>query len=113
VTGVGIEEPPVPQTTIPREVTAKPQPFPVKPTPLSKNTFHLEEIYDRSREHAQFRNELLAANQMEIGAPYIRRRSKEMRCSCRALWAARVKTPRGSAPASSVGRPTNQRNNRL
>jgi hypothetical protein len=73
----------------------------------------LEEVYDRSREHAQFCKELFAANPMEIGAPYIRRRSKEMRSSSRALWAARVKTLRGSAPASSVARPTNQRNNRL
>jgi quinoprotein glucose dehydrogenase len=66
----GIEERPVPQTTIPGEVTAKTQPFPVKPPPLSKNTFRLDEIYDRSREHAQFCKELFATNQMEIGPPY-------------------------------------------
>jgi quinoprotein glucose dehydrogenase len=66
----GIEERPVPQTTIPGEVTAKTQPFPVKPPPLAKNTFQLDEIYDRSREHAQFCKELFATNQMEIGPPY-------------------------------------------
>jgi quinoprotein glucose dehydrogenase len=66
----GIEERPVPQTTIPGEVTAKTQPFPAKPPPLAKNTFQLDEIYDRSREHAQFCKELFATNQMEIGPPY-------------------------------------------
>jgi quinoprotein glucose dehydrogenase len=86
----GIEERPVPQTTIPHEVTAKPHPFRVKPRSLAKNRFHLEEIYHRSREHAQFCKELFAANHMEIGPPYTRRRSKEMRCSSRALWAAAI-----------------------
>jgi quinoprotein glucose dehydrogenase len=66
----GIEERPVPQTTIPGEVTARTQPFPVKPPPIAKNTFQLDEIYDRSREHAQFCKELFATNQMKIGPPY-------------------------------------------
>jgi glucose dehydrogenase len=66
----GIEERPVPQTIVPGEVTAKTQPFPVKPPPLSKNTFRLEEMYDRSPEHARFCKELFETNQMKIGGPY-------------------------------------------
>ena len=66
----GIEERPVPQTSIPGEVTAKTQPFPVKPPPLSKNSFRLEEMYDRSPEQARFCQELFAANHMVAGPPY-------------------------------------------
>ncbi|PYU86350.1 MAG: hypothetical protein DMG08_29945 [Acidobacteria bacterium] len=42
----GIEERAVPQTEVPGEVTAKTQPFPLKPPPLGKNEFRLEEMYD-------------------------------------------------------------------
>ena len=66
----GMEERPVPQTAIPGEVTAKTQPFPVKPPPLAKNTFRLEEMYDRSPEHARFCKELFETNHMQIGVPY-------------------------------------------
>lgn len=66
----GIEERPVPQTVVPGEVTAKTQPFPVKPPPLGKNTFRLEEMYDRSPDHAHFCKELFETNHMQIGPPY-------------------------------------------
>jgi glucose dehydrogenase len=66
----GMEERPVPQTSIPGEVTAKTQPFPLKPPPLGKNTFRMEEMYDRSPEHARFCKELFEKNQMKIGEPY-------------------------------------------
>ncbi len=66
----GMEERPVPQTEIPGEVTAKTQPFPVKPPPLAKNTFRMEEMYNRSPEHARFCKELFETNQMKIGGPY-------------------------------------------
>ena len=66
----GMEERPVPQTSIPGEITSKTQPFPVKPPPLAKNTFRLEELYDRSPEHARFCKELFDSNQMKIGPPY-------------------------------------------
>ena len=66
----GMEERPVPQTSIPGEVTAKTQPFPVKPPPLAKNTFQMNEMYDRSPEHARFCKELFETNQMKIGGPY-------------------------------------------
>lgn len=66
----GIEERPVPQSIVPGEVTAKTQPFPVKPPPLARNTFRIEELYDRSPEHARFCKELFEANRMKIGPPY-------------------------------------------
>jgi quinoprotein glucose dehydrogenase len=66
----GVEERPVPQSVVPGEVTAKTQPFPVKPPPLAKNTFRMEEMYDRSPEHARFCKELFESNQMKIGGPY-------------------------------------------
>jgi quinoprotein glucose dehydrogenase len=66
----GVEEREVPQTAIPGEVTSKTQPFPVKPPPLGKNTFRMEEMYNRSPEHARFCKELFETNQMKIGVPY-------------------------------------------
>jgi glucose dehydrogenase len=66
----GMEERAVPQSVAPGEVTAKTQPFPLKPPPLAKNTFRMEEMYDRSTEQARFCKELFAANQMTIGGPY-------------------------------------------
>jgi glucose dehydrogenase len=66
----GIEERPAPQSEVPGEVTAKTQPFPVKPPPLARNTFRLEEMYDLSPEHARFCKELFEKNQMKIGGPY-------------------------------------------
>ena len=66
----GMEERPVPQTAIPGEATSTTQPFPLKPPPLGKNTFRMEEMYDRSPEHARFCKELFETNQMKIGVPY-------------------------------------------
>ncbi len=66
----GMEERPVPQSVVPGEVTSKTQPFPLKPPPLGKNTFRLDEMYDRSPDHARFCKELFETNQMKIGGPY-------------------------------------------
>jgi glucose dehydrogenase len=66
----GVEERPVPQSAVPGEVTARTQPFPLRPPPLAKNTFRIDELYDRSPEHARFCKELFEANQMKIGPPY-------------------------------------------
>lgn len=66
----GVEERPVPQSVVPGEVTAKTQPFPVKPPPLSSNTLRLEDIYDRSPDHARFCKDLFETNHMTIGPPY-------------------------------------------
>jgi quinoprotein glucose dehydrogenase len=66
----GMEERPVPQTVVPGEVTAKTQPFPLKPPPLARQAFRLEDMYDRSPEHAQFCRQLFASNHMKIGPMY-------------------------------------------
>ena len=66
----GMEERPVPASEVPGEVTSRTQPFPLKPPPLARNTFRLEDIYDRSPDHARFCKELFEANQMKIGGPY-------------------------------------------
>lgn len=66
----GLEERPVPQSIVPGEVTAKTQPFPVKPPPLAKNTFRPDEMYNLSPEHARFCKELFETNHMTIGGPY-------------------------------------------
>jgi glucose dehydrogenase len=66
----GMEERPVPQTEVPGEVTAQTQPFPLKPPPLAKNAFRLEDLYDRSPEQARFCKQLFEENHMKIGGPY-------------------------------------------
>lgn len=66
----GMEERQVPQTVVPGEATSKTQPFPLKPPPLGKNTFRMDEMYNRSPDHAQFCKELFETNQMKIGGPY-------------------------------------------
>jgi glucose dehydrogenase len=66
----GMEERAVPQSVVPGEVTSKTQPFPLKPAPLARNTFRLEEMYVRSPEHARFCKELFETNEMKLGGPY-------------------------------------------
>jgi quinoprotein glucose dehydrogenase len=66
----GMEERPVPQSSVPGEVTAKTQPFPLKPPPLARNTFAIGDIYDRSPDQARFCKDLFEKNQMTIGGPY-------------------------------------------
>ena len=66
----GMEERAVPPSVVPGEVASKTQPFPLKPEPLARNTFRMEDMYDRSPEHARFCGELFASNQMKIGVPY-------------------------------------------
>ena len=66
----GMEERAVPPSVVPGEVASKTQPFPLKPEPLARNTFRMEDMYDRSPEHARFCRELFASNLMKIGVPY-------------------------------------------
>jgi quinoprotein glucose dehydrogenase len=61
----GMEERPVPQTTVPGEWTSPTQPFPVKPPPLSRVRFTEEDLYDRTPEHAEFCRDLYERNQMK------------------------------------------------
>lgn len=66
----GMEERPVPQSTVPGEKTAATQPFPLKPPPLSRIEFTKDEIYNLTPEHAAFCRELFERNQMQIGGLY-------------------------------------------
>lgn len=67
----GIEERPVPPSEVPGEVSAKTQPFPLKPPPLARNTFRLDEMYGLSPDHARLCKELFETNHMKIGGPYM------------------------------------------
>lgn len=66
----GMEERPVPKSRIPGEESWPTQPFPVKPPPLAKNTFQVEDIYDLTPEHAAFCKELYEKNHMFTEGPY-------------------------------------------
>jgi len=66
----GMEERPVPQSAVPGDVTSPTQPFPLKPPPLARNTFRIEELYNLTPDHARFCRELFETNHMKIGGPY-------------------------------------------
>jgi quinoprotein glucose dehydrogenase len=66
----GMEERPVPQSTVPGEKTSATQPFPLKPPPLSRVEFTKEEMYSLTPEHAAFCRDLFDRNQMQIGPLY-------------------------------------------
>ncbi len=66
----GIEERPVPPSTVPGEKAAATQPFPRKPPPLSRIDFTLDEMYDLTPDHAAFCRDLFDRNQMRIGRLY-------------------------------------------
>ncbi|PYR01306.1 MAG: quinoprotein glucose dehydrogenase, partial [Acidobacteria bacterium] len=59
----GMEERPVPQSTVPGEQTAATQPFPLKPAPLARNTFDPDkDFYTLTPEHAAYCKELWNTN---------------------------------------------------
>jgi len=61
----GLEERPVPQSTVPGEVTSPTQPFPVQPPPLSRTTFDpAKDFYALTPEHAAYCHELWDKNRM-------------------------------------------------
>ena len=67
----GMEEMPVPQTDVPGEWTAKTQPFPVKPAPLSRMTFDpTKDFYTLTPEHATWCKNLWEQNQLFAAGPY-------------------------------------------
>jgi quinoprotein glucose dehydrogenase len=66
----GIEERPVPQTKVPGEWTSPTQPFPIKPPPLSRIRFGMEDMYRATPDHARFCSDLFESNQLFIGEPY-------------------------------------------
>ncbi len=61
----GMEERPVPQTTVPGEWTSPTQPFPLKPPPLSRVSFQDDDLYNLTPEHAAFCRDLYERNQMK------------------------------------------------
>ena len=66
----GMEERPVPQSSVPGEQTSTTQPFPLKPPPLSRIQFTKGDIYSATGEHAAFCRELFEKNDMRVGSLY-------------------------------------------
>src|SRR4051812_45304965 len=65
----GVEERPVPQSDVPGEHTAKTQPFPVKPAPLSRMTFSAADIATVTPELQAACSKLIAG--VQLGGPYL------------------------------------------
>jgi quinoprotein glucose dehydrogenase len=67
----GVEERPVPKSDVPGEQAWPTQPFPLKPPPLARNSFKLDEIAKVTPEHQKYCEELLAADGgLSGGGPY-------------------------------------------
>jgi quinoprotein glucose dehydrogenase len=67
----GVEERPVPQSTVPGEATWPTQPFPVKPAPLARITFDpAKDFYALTPDHASYCKELWDTNAMYTKGPY-------------------------------------------
>lgn len=67
----GIEERPVPPSAVPGELTAKTQPFPVKPRPLARLTFDpARDFYDLTPEHAAWCRALWQEQKMFAAGPF-------------------------------------------
>ena len=67
----GLEERPVPQSTVPGEATWPTQPFPIKPEPLARNTFDPDkDFYSLTPEHSSYCKELWNTNAMYTKGPY-------------------------------------------
>ena len=66
----GIEERPVPQTTVPGEWTSPTQPFPVKPAPLARNSIKRSELSKVTPEHQAFCEGLWDKYNLQDSVPY-------------------------------------------
>jgi glucose dehydrogenase len=67
----GVEERPVPQSTVPGEASWPTQPFPLKPAPLARNTFDpAKDFYTLTPDHAAYCKELWDTNAMFTKGPY-------------------------------------------
>ncbi len=66
----GIEERPVPQTTVPGEWTSATQPFPVKPAPLTRNSITRSELSKVTPEHQAFCEGLWDKYALQDSVPY-------------------------------------------
>jgi quinoprotein glucose dehydrogenase len=65
----GVEERPVPQTEVPLERTAKTQPFPLKPPPLSRMAMTPDDVATVTPELEAACRKLIAG--MQLGGPYL------------------------------------------
>src|SRR5260221_12149075 len=65
----GVEERPVPQSEVPLERTAKTQPFPVKPAPLSRMTMTAADIATVTPELEAACKKLIEG--VQLGRPYL------------------------------------------
>ncbi len=67
----GMEERPVPQSTVPGEATWPTQPFPLKPPPLGRIDFDpAKDFYDLTPEHAGYCRDLWAQHRMYTKGPF-------------------------------------------
>jgi glucose dehydrogenase len=66
----GVEERPVPQSEVPGEKTSPTQPFPVKPVPLARMSMKKEDLYNLTKEHADYCKDLWEKNNVFNEGPY-------------------------------------------
>jgi quinoprotein glucose dehydrogenase len=67
----GLEERPVPQSTVPGEQTSATQPFPLRPAPLARVDFDpAKDFYTATPDHAAFCKELWEKNQIYTKGPF-------------------------------------------
>lgn len=67
----GMEERPVPQSTVPGEASWPTQPFPIKPPPLGRVDFDpAKDFYNETPEHAAFCKDLWTENAMYTKGPF-------------------------------------------
>jgi quinoprotein glucose dehydrogenase len=67
----GVEERPVPGSSVPGEQASPTQPFPILPEPLSQNTLSRSNLYQDTPEHKAFCEQLVDSNNMLLGdVPY-------------------------------------------
>jgi len=67
----GVEERPVPASNVPGEVTSPTQPFPLKPEPLSRIRFSLDDIATVTPELTEYCLNWIDEHDMEFGGPYL------------------------------------------
>jgi len=67
----GVEERPVPVSDVPGEESWPTQPFPVKPPPLGRNSFVMEDLATLTPEHTQACRDWIEENDMQTGGPYL------------------------------------------
>lgn len=66
----GMQERPVPQSTVPGEATSPTQPFPLRPPPLARNSFRKADIYNLTPDQAAFCNDLWNRNHLFTEGPF-------------------------------------------